>query len=58
MDGGGAQVVFVGTAEGGERRLERDFQKLRQDEDADAGGQSCAEIFSSPEQSQPPPPPI
>lgn len=25
VDGGGAQAVFIGTAEGGERRLERDF---------------------------------
>ncbi|CAI0386583.1 unnamed protein product, partial [Linum tenue] len=58
VDRGGTQVVSGGVAESRERRLERDFQEFRQDQDADAGGQSRSEVLPPQEQSQSPATPL
>jgi len=43
VDGGGAQAVPAGIAEGRERRLERNIEKLREDSHANAGCKPCSE---------------
>jgi hypothetical protein len=58
MDGGGAQAVPARIAEGRERRLERNIEKLREDSHANAGCKPCSEVLPPPLQSQPPPPQI
>nr|GMC74310.1 transcription factor MYB1R1-like [Ipomoea batatas] len=58
MDGGRAQTVPIGVAEGGEGRLERNLEKLCEDSNPYTSGKSCSEILSPAEQPQPPPPPI
>lgn len=54
MDGRGAQAFLVGIAEGWERRLERYFQKLREDSYADSGGESRSEVLSPTKQPESP----
>lgn len=38
MDGGGTSFIFDRITEGRERRLERNFEKLRKNTNADSGG--------------------
>lgn len=57
VDRGGTQAVPARIAESGKGWLERHFEELCEDSDAHAGGESCPEVLSPPEQPQSPSPP-
>lgn len=56
VDGGRAQTVFGWIAEGRERWLERNLQKLRENANSDAGCEPCSEVLSPQKQPQSPSP--
>lgn len=52
MERRGAPAISFRTAKSWERRLERNFEKLRENKNTNSSGKPCAEILPPPEQSQ------